>query len=275
MSTNQASAESVFSLAGRTANKINSLRVSQEAIDQAIQNSDHPYWKAIEGVFNPSLQLVEVTEPRAELPPILTSTGSTFGEWLKAREELHKFFVGESIVLRDEFEMTDELLARTDIMPVFRPIGATNRMAINWKKKLNVNVWEEVDAMWYKNSKGPKVPQLSFIARSERPDENTLGENAKSPDGLIRMELLKGASWLNLYGWADADTLYFAITGKHLDPKDTVTWFPEDRLPDGNVVRGKGYAGYDGVGFHWYNSGYCDPCVGARLATHLPLKPKS
>ena len=160
-------------------------------------------------------QVVEVVEPQVLN---LRSTGFTLADWLKAREELHRFFTGETIVLRDVFAITDEQLASTTLMPTFRPAGATNRMAVKWKKKLGVVVYEEADVMKYSGSKGTKEPELLLINRSVNPDADTLNNNAKSPDQLIK---ISNKLWLNLFGWCDADSLYFAITGEHLDSE---TW---------------------------------------------------
>jgi len=205
--------------------------------------------------------------------PHLSNTGSTLADWLKAREKLHKFFTGETIILRDIFVFTDEDLARTDIMPSFRPIGTTNRTAVRWKKRLGVEVFEEKDVIQYNQSRYGNAPELYFINRSERPDPNTLGENAKTPDGLVALQkkMPQGQSWLGLYGWCDADSLYFAITGKHLDG-GIWTWFPNDRLGSGGVTSGGWDPDAGRVGLCWYCSVYRSGCFGARLARRVPLK---
>jgi hypothetical protein len=209
------------------------------------------------------------TKPEPSITiPVLTKTGPTLADWLKAREELHRFWTGETIVLRDVFTVTDEDLVRTDLIPVFRPAGATNRMAVDWKKCLGIEVYEEVDVMGYTNSKGSKGSKLYLINRSLRPDEDTLGETAKSPDKLIA---IKNKLWLNLFGWADADSLYFAITREHLDP-ETWTWFPNDRLPGGEVARGCWDPDYGRVRFGWGTSGRCTPSMGARAAVSVSLR---
>lgn len=223
-------------------------------------NRQEPCWV-------PESGRVEVSEPEIIISN-LRNIGKTLGDWLHARETLHHFFTGETIVLRDMFILTDEELASTTLMSVFRPTSATNRMAVDWKKKLGVDVYEEVDVMKYKNSKGPKESELYLINRSVRPDEDTLGENAKSPDGLIQVP---NKLWIGLYGWCDADSLYFAITGEHLDP-ETWTWFPEDRLSDGRVACGHWDPGSREVRFLWSHRGLCHPHDGARSARKVPLK---
>ncbi|MDP3962545.1 MAG: hypothetical protein Q8Q03_01625, partial [bacterium] len=71
--------------------------------------------KLIEGKFEKSVEVVEVSQQTPQQPLILTSTSPTFSEWLKTREEMHKFLTGETVILRDMYEeMNDELLARTD-----------------------------------------------------------------------------------------------------------------------------------------------------------------
>jgi hypothetical protein len=200
--------------------------------------------------------------------PILTKTGLTLGDWLKAREELHRFWTGETVVLRDKFVFTEEDLARQDTIPVFRPAGATNRMAVDWKRRLGVTVYEEVDVIRYTNSKGLKKHELYLISRSLRPDEETLGENAKTPGQLTAIQ---NKLWLNLFGWADADSLNFAITGEHLDP-ETWTWFPNDRLPNGNVASGNWGPCVRRVKFGRSRCDYYWTSMGARAAVKVSLR---
>jgi hypothetical protein len=212
--------------------------------------------------------VVKVT-PKPQ-PPDLSKTGATFGDWLAAREQLHLFLTGEKVVLRDLFEIPDYVLARNDIMPVFRPAGANNRTALDWKVKLGFQPsYEKVDVMKYINSAGPKVPELYYIHRSIRPDENTLGNYAKSPDQLFATKPL----WTGLYGWSDADNLYYLIKGIHLDSVDTLSWFPDDRLLCGRHVA---YASWPvrGIqaGFGWSVCDSFNRCHGARLAKPLSLK---
>lgn len=213
---------------------------------------------------------VEIVEPQVIIPNLRT-TGPPLADWLKAREELHRFFTGETIVLRDLFVLTDEELASTTLMPAFRPVGATNLQAVEWKRRMGVQVFVEDEAkggvMRYRNSRGPKKPELYLINRSVTSDAGTLGDNAKSPDGLLTVP---NNLWLELYGWCDADTLHFAIATEHLDPK-TWCWFPNDRLPDGDeVARGSSNGG--GVGLRWNYRSSCNPDCGARSAKQVPLR---
>ena len=214
-----------------------------------------------------SEKMVEVVEPTVAVPN-LRSTSTTLLDWLTAREELHQFLTRERIILRDLFSLTEEQLASTTFMPSFRPAGATNRIAVNCKLKCGENKpYEGVDVMQYGNSKGPKVPELYLVNRSVKPDEDTLGDNAKTPDELVK---IKGKLWLNLFGWCDADTLHHAITGKHLDP-ETWTWFPNDRLPHGKVAYGRWDPDDAGVYLRWYYARYRHGCRGARAAIKVPL----
>lgn len=208
-----------------------------------------------------------------EKPPDLSKTGPTFGDWLTAREELHKFLTGETIMLRSRFQIPVKILIRTDIMPFFRPAGATNRMALEWKKKLGVSVREEEDVMRYTNSDGSKVHQLGFITRSTRPDVNTLGENKKSPINLRKVKMEELHAWLNLFGYADADNLHFLITKEHLDNEETLTWFPDDiLLPSREVGCGHWHSGRQQVKFRWHDAEHCNPYFGARLVEFFELR---
>lgn len=220
---------------------------------------------------------IEVVEPKIVIPD-LRSTGPTFADWLVAREVLHKHLTGETVNLCQMFIIPEATLTRTDIMPVFRLAGATNRMALDWKVKLGMNPSYEEDKQQggvdrYRNANGPTQPQLGFVARSVRPDENTLGKHAKSPDGLLGVEIAKDQAWLNLFGWSTADDLHFLITASHLDSVETLTWFPDDRLPgDQRVARGSWSAVSARARFYWFSRGFCPPYVGGRLATFFPLR---
>jgi hypothetical protein len=211
--------------------------------------------------------MAEISEVRVPVPS-LTSTGPTVADWFSGREDFHRFFTGERIILRDMFSVTDEILSRTDLIPVFRPADATNRMAVRWKQKLGITIWEEVDVMRYKNSAGPGVPELYFINRSVRPDEDTLGKNAKTPDELI---VAPEKIWCDLYVWCDADSLYFKIMNEHLD-SETWTWFPHDRLPDGGVACGSWNPSGGRVRLVWYGRDNRNPGVGARVAIPVSLR---
>jgi hypothetical protein len=205
--------------------------------------------------------------------PNLSSTGQTFRDWIKAREKLHRFLTGETVNLLDMFDVPRELLARTNIMPVFRPAAVTNRMAIDWKIRLGMpEPYEETDVMKYENSEGPEVPTLGFVSRLVRPHNSTLGVHAKSSTDLLKVKMDKNQKWLNLYGWSDADNLHFLITRQHLDP-ETWNWSPEDQLPDGGVAHCSSRG--DRSQFAWDYEDYCDSRIGARLATFFSLKQKS
>ncbi len=223
----------------------------------------------IEGNFG-TQPVVEVMQTAKPQPLILTGTGNTLADWLKAREKMHEFLTGEKVNFLDMFVVDDKTLTRTDIMPFFRPAGATNRMALDWKVKLGMNPsYEEVDVMKYRNAGGLNAPQLGFMKRSIRPDEETLGKHAMSPDGLIETR----KTWVNLFGYSDADSLHFLITGEHLDSGETLTWFPDDRLPGGREVAHGDWGVHDAqANFDWNYHGYCHPFIGARLAELFPFK---
>lgn len=225
---------------------------------------------AVEGKFVAGQkQKVVISKPKLVILSLL-STPPTLADWLKAREELHQFFTGEKVILRDIFSLTDEQLASTTLMPALRPAGATNRMAVEWKIKMGENKpYEEIDVIKYSRSKGPKNHELLLINRSVKPDADTLGDHAKSPDDLIQV---KGKLWLNLFGWCDADTLHAAITGKHLDP-ETWTWFPNDRLPGGGVANGCWSPDRRQVCLGWGYAAGRHSSYGARVAILVPLTP--
>ena len=198
----------------------------------------------------------------------LSKTGPTFGDWLRAREELFKFQTGLVVNLCNMFAVSNKLLIRTDIMPIFRPAGATNRTAVRWMTEAGMSIpYEEVSVTEYSNSGGggSKVPELYYINRSVQPDKDTLGDNAKSPDALVALAKV----WCGLYGYGDAATLHFLVTGKLLDP-ETWTWFPNDRLPYGYVAYGSSNSGR--VRFNWDYRGNQYSNFGARATIPVPFK---
>ncbi|MDP2593531.1 MAG: hypothetical protein Q8P52_02695 [bacterium] len=215
----------------------------------------------------------DILKPQIIIPN-LRQTGPTLAEWLKAREEMHRFLIGETLVLTDIFALTDDELASTTLMPAFRPAGATNQTAVDWMRRMGTTVFVEDEnkggVMRHKNSKGPSKPELYLINRSIRPDEDTLGDNAKSPDELVKIQ---NKLWLDLFGWCDADTLHHAVMAEHLDP-ETWTWFPNERLPGGSVASGRWRPGYRRVRLGWRYSGYRYPRCGARSARKVPLRQK-
>ncbi len=224
---------------------------------------------ATEGEFvgNEAKSTVGIAEPQIIIPN-LRSIAPTLADWLKAREELHKFFTGETIILRDIFAFEEADLDRTDIMPAFRPAGATNRDVVDWKKKLGVVVYEEADVMKYSGSTGSKESELLLVNRSLCPDDDTLDDNAKTPDQLIQVP---NRLWLHLFDWCDADNIHFVVTDEHLDLQ-TWTWFPHDRLPGGAVACGGWGPVNRGVYLYWGCRGYRGGLYGARSTKKVPLK---
>ena len=217
--------------------------------------------------YEETLERLRVRIATAKIPD-LTQTGDTFADWIIAREKIHEYLTGEKISLRDMFCIPGGILIRTNIMPVFRPAGACNRTALDWKVKLGMNAsFEEMDVTRYDNSEGPKVPKLYYINKSVEPDRDTLGKNSKFPEDLVKM----GKPWLDLYGWSDADNLHFMITRVHLDSQKTQTLFPNDRRHNFGIGVGCWNVFYAQARFSLGHSIAC-PDVGARQATPLSLK---
>ncbi|MEK7170302.1 MAG: hypothetical protein AAB767_03380, partial [Patescibacteria group bacterium] len=64
--------------------------------------------RALQINLQPATESRNVIEQPKVIVPNLRQTGSTLADWLKGREELHKFFTGETIVLTDLFALTPE-----------------------------------------------------------------------------------------------------------------------------------------------------------------------
>ncbi|TSC84492.1 MAG: hypothetical protein G01um101417_157 [Parcubacteria group bacterium Gr01-1014_17] len=198
----------------------------------------------------------------------------TLSALLTARAALHQFFTKETVDLHDMFVLNEKDLASTNFMPVFRPAGATNKMAVEWKRKMGVSVWVQVDVMRYKNAKGPRVSELYLINRSLYPDRCAAHKEARNPKRFItRRTLLCG-----LYEWCDADSFQFSLTGEHLDPKSfPPTWFPGDRLSDGRIAYADCCSPVSEIGHHLIrlrcaHSTYYEACRSVRAMKKVPLR---
>src|SRR5437773_460874 len=100
----KATPESIFSLAARTATKIGSYDPEQAVIEEAIKNNGHPYWAAIEAVFNsaPALKTgstsMETVEQPKETPPPLILTSVPFSDqWRSGVVKLYKDFMNVDV----------------------------------------------------------------------------------------------------------------------------------------------------------------------------------
>jgi hypothetical protein len=151
-------------------------------------------------------------------------------------------------------------------LPVFIPVGINNRKVFAFLQKLGLNPWEETDVMRYANSGASDNHRLFLIANSERPDKDTMG---LSPNKFRQTQKL----FLGLCGYGMAMGFYHEVAKEYLDPKETFTWFPEDRLPDGSVARGYWYSDNHEVRFYWSYPAREFVDGGARLAISVPFKP--
>lgn len=262
--------KSTHDLALLIASNVCAAQLSKSVEEYFLDNKEDVVPAICRGFVLPESVVVETSKLQI---PDLTKTGKTFADWLEAREKIHFFLTGEVIKLREIFEIPEEFLIRTDIMPAFRPVGATNREALDWKVKLGMKAsFEEVGVEEYKDNTGPTKPQLLGIARSVRPDQDTLVNNAKSPIDLRKIKIKEDELWCNLFSYSDADNLHFLILGRHLDDEETWTWFIDTVLLGGRVAGGRWLAGSARAGFLWSYAYGCRPGIGARLARAFSLK---
>lgn len=167
--------------------------------------------------------------------------------------------------LRKQF-VIPESLPWKKVLVVFDPGSLTNRAAIEKVLKgLKLTVWEETDVMNYSCSEAFTAPTLHIIALSPTPDKDTMG---LSPNDLQKT----GKSYLGLRGYALAFALHHSMTGEYLDPKETFTWFPEDRLSGGEVAGGYWFPDDRRVRFSWSGADYRHAFSGARVAMSVSLR---
>ncbi|MFA6227360.1 MAG: hypothetical protein WC631_02710 [Candidatus Paceibacterota bacterium] len=159
-----------------------------------------------------------------------------------------------------------EVLPWKEVIAILQPSGVDNRQAVNSLQKYGLSkAYEEVDVNKYKYHEASDKPRLFLIERNPRPTKNTMG---KSPNTLVKT----GRLWLPLKVYALAFGQYYEATNQYLDP-ETWTWFPTERLSDGEVAYGYWNPSDRNVRFHWINAGGEIDGMGAREAIEVPLKP--
>jgi hypothetical protein len=191
----------------------------------------------------------EQGKPAAE-SPVIVPTPTLFKAsetdldfWLDQAQKFTAKHLGMTVDLRKQFAIPAEFPWQS-VIPVFDPGNMTNRQMVKRVlKELGHEVYEETDVMKYSGSQACKEPTLHFIENSIRPNADTLG---KSPNDLRQT----GKLYLRLRGYGLAFALYHFAKNDYLDPQ-TFTWFPEDRLSDGNVANGYWNPGGREVGFGW------------------------
>ena len=188
------------------------------------------------------------------------TTDTDLDWWLGKAEEFTKRHLGLAVNLRQQFTIPTELPYQS-VIPIFDPGTLTNRDVFELIKKLGHHPWEEVDVMKYVGAEKSNAPTLHLIENLVRPNADTMG---LSPDELRRT----GKSYLRLRGYGLAVALYNFAKNEFLDP-ETFTWFPEDRLPDGDVANGDWFPDYRQVRFNWYGPGYRISNGGGRVAISL------
>jgi hypothetical protein len=171
--------------------------------------------------------------PEQRTPAVITTPVRTLDWWLAKTEEFSRMHLGVEINLRDRFVIPDEF-PWSNVIPVFDPGTLNNRDAINKvTKALRIRIFEEVDVVNIDGSEASKEPKLHFIENSICPNSNSMNS---SPDDLRAT----GKNYLRLRDYIFAMAVYHFATGRYLD-YETFTRFPEDRLPNGNVMSGYWY----------------------------------
>jgi hypothetical protein len=256
-----------MSLAGRTATKIQSYSPEHDVIQSIIGNSNHPYWKAIEGIFNPSPQVTELQPtPRFQFECPFKAVETNLDEIIPVTEHWAKKVLGVTVNLRKQYDIPAQLPWKS-VLLLFDP-KLNNRQAVQKSlKDQKLSVYEESNVMEYSGSEASSQPTLQILENSITPTQDTMG---LSPDQLDA----DGRPYLALRGYALAFSLRHFGFKDYLDPS-TWTWFPKNRLPRGRVAFGDWGPDpyFHGVEFRWSGSGGSGPSLGARLA--MPVSPKS
>jgi hypothetical protein len=217
-----------------------------------------------------------VTEfARAAVPPVMAAAPSPLFKasdtdldyWLAQTEVFARQHLGVRINLRERFAIPAELPWRS-VIPVFDPGNLDNRDMVKMLKGLGLDVKEESDVMNYAGSQADKAPTLHLIENLICPNAWTLTTPGTSPDEFRAT----GKLFIRMRGYGLAFGLRFFVKKDWLDP-ETVTWFPEDRLPDGYVAYGYWDRDNRKVGFCWYGSGSRLSNRGARVALPVSLRP--
>ena len=202
------------------------------------------------------------------IPTMFKTSDTDLDWWLKRAETFARKRLGVKVSLREMFDVPTELPWKS-VIPVFDPGGLTNRdMVDKALKAQNLTVYEETDVMGYTGSEANTKPTLILIKNSIRPDEDTLTQTGMSADDLRQT----GKPYLRLRGYGLAMGLYYFVKKGYLDPKETWTRFPEDRLPGGVVALGRWFPLRRRVGFGWGRPGLRRSRGGGRVAMSVSLK---
>ena len=190
--------------------------------------------------------------------------GTNLFEAIAQTEKFAKEILGVEVNLRQRFVLP-VTIPWQKVIPIFDP-GLTNReMVDKGLKGQGIDTYEEVDVMGYYGAQSKGRPTLCLINDSDRPDQDTMG---LSPDQL----LATGKSYLGLRGYGLVQALRKFSERDFID-LETLTWFPEDRLPGGYVARGFWYPDRRQVEFYWSFPGYRHSHCGGRVVIHCPLVP--
>jgi len=205
-----------------------------------------------------------VAPPVIVSPTLFKASDTDLDYWLDQTQKFTKKHLGVEVNLRERFAIPAELPWKS-VLPVFDPGNLDNRgMVEKALKGLGLNVYEETDVMNYASSAMSGAPTLHLIENSIIPNADTMG---KSPNDLRETKKL----YLRLRGYGLAFALCFSAKKVWLDSQ-TWTWFPEDRLSDGDVANGYWDPGYRKVGFDWSDPGDRRSSSGARVAMPVSLK---
>jgi hypothetical protein len=267
----KASPETILSLAGRVATRIQKHDPEHDAVQGIIGDTNHPFWKAIDVFFAPTgVELVAPTEVLPRAPFVFncpfSAANTNLDEAIVASEKFAKEVLGAEVNLRERFDFPT-MIPWENVLVIFDP-GLNNRQVVEKSlQSQKLKVYEESLVEQYSGSEPSAQPTVHIIENCLRPTKDTMG---MSPNQLRA----DGRPYLSLRGYALAFGLRFSVSKDHLD-KETWTWFPENRLSSGKVALGRWYPNpvVREVRFGWGSPDYSPSGIGARLAMSVFPKP--
>ena len=227
----KANYDSVFSLAGSLATRINSLGLSQERID-GIKRGAHPeFWKHFDQLMRGDVELVEtirrIMDPSSEIQ-----------DW----QDFYQKFFGLAVDLSGV--RVPEGLERT----VYIAMGISINAAVKAHRDRNIPFWKycdgDLESVIQKSERGPVAASYAIRVKSgQEADEDLKNRSAE-------MIAEQNINTENLLERLVHGLKYYDETGKHLDVKN-VTLCASSRFSYGSVPFV--YRSGDGsVRVYWY-----------------------
>ncbi len=191
--------------------------------------------------------------------------------WLGHMEQFARGRFGVEVNLREQFPLPTRLPWK-EVLPIFDPVGLTNRAMVDKALKAQeLSVYEGTNLEEFTEATA-EVSRLYLIHRSPSPTPGTMGLPPK-----FAKQWFSGrpTAPLHLRGYGIGNGLLYKVEKTFLDPRaKTASWFPGNiYLQGGSVAYGCYYPGDREVRFYGGDAGFEDASCGFREAIALCLKP--